>query len=225
MSLRVVWRGLLMVGFPVSWIWGDSYYTEMRKQGRWRIRGEGALWDSSWVLRRIQAVEVESPSEWIWAVCQTLHSERLFRSLRFSYTGKGEGRIQAQTWEPVARVRLALRQYYTDAQGHRLPFVRPLDLPLIEAPTWDSIALGTLLQHWQTYPLHHKLMSYIYKDSEGIWRAYLETSTETFTLGRTEHLAVGLRQLDIYLRYLTPIIGGHTCKVVLLHIPNQIVCQ
>lgn len=225
MKRRALLGGMLLIGFPIGWALGDSYYVEMRKRGRWLLQGEGSLWDSAWALRHIQAVEVESPSEWIWAVYQALRSEKAFEVLRFSYTGRGDGRIYARTAEPIARVSLPLRPYYVNARGERLPFIRPLDLPIIEAARWDSSAINNILAFWAEKPLYHAMTSRIYQDVQGIWKLYMETSSESFILGRTEHLPTAFAQLDVYLRSLQPQIGGHTCQSVLLYIPDQIVCQ
>lgn len=225
MKTRALLGGILLIGFPAGWAIGDNYYIEMRKQGHWILRGEGALWDSAWALRHIRAVEVESPSEWIWTVYQALRTEKAFEELHFSYTGQGNGKIYARTREPVARVSLPLRQYYVDAHGERLPFVLPLDLPIIEASRWDSIAISEILNFWSKNRIYHLMTARIYQDSRGVWKVYTETSSETFVLGRTEHLPTAFAQLDVYLRSLQPQIGGHACKSVLLYIPDQIVCQ
>ncbi len=216
---------LLGSGFLGSWALGDGYYMKMRKQGRWILQGEGTLWDSSWALRHIRAVEANSPSAWIWAVYKALREEEAFQSLHFSYTGRGDGRIIARTQEPVARVSLPLRQYYISAEMKRLPFIKPLDLPIIEAPRWDSTAFEIILDFWRNNPIYYQATSRIYQDSDGIWHAYLEISPETFVLGRTEHLQTGFAQMPVYLRSLQPKIGSFTCKTVLLYIPDQIVCQ
>lgn len=216
---------LLICGFSGGWALGDEYYMKMRRQGRWILQGEGTLWDSVWAHRHIQAVEAGTPSAWIWAAYKALSEEEAFQRLYFSYTGRGDGRIVARTQEPVARVSLPLRQYYLSADVKRLPFIKPLDLPIIEAPRWDSTAFGAILDFWARNPSYHQLTSRIQQGSDGLWRAYLEISPETFVLGRTEHLQTGFAQMTVYLRSLQPQIGGFTCKTVLLYIPDQIVCQ
>lgn len=212
-------------GFSGTWALSDEYYMKMRRQGRWILHGEGTLWDSAWALRHIRAVEASSPSAWIWAVSKALREEKAFQSLHFTYTGRGDGRIVARTQEPVARVSLPLRQYYISADQQRLPFIKPLDLPIIEAPRWDSTAFGLILDFWQKNPTYYKATSRMYQGSDGIWRIYLEICSETFLLGRTEHLPIGFAQMPVYLRSLQPQIGGFTCKTVLLYIPDQIICQ
>lgn len=223
--MRAFWTFFSLALFSAGWALGDGYYIKIRKSGSWYLSGEGMLWDSAWVLRHIRAVETESPSEWIWQVAQALRAERVFEKLRFSYTGKGDGRIYACTREPLARVVLPLRQYYVDKEGERLPFVKPLDLPVIEVQRWDSIAIREVLRFWQEKPLYTQLISRLYQDQTGVWQLHTEISSETFVLGRTPHLRTALEQFDVYLRSLQPHLGGHTCKVILLYIPNQIICQ
>ncbi|MCX7763798.1 MAG: hypothetical protein N2253_02760 [Bacteroidia bacterium] len=225
MSLRAVGAILVAISFSAGWAISDAYYLQMRRQGKWFLRGEGILWDTSWVFRHIRAVEADSPSEWMWNFYQTLREQGIFEHVRFIYTGRGDGYIYARTRRPMARVRLPLREYYIDAEGKRLPFVQPSDLPIIEAPRWDSTAFGLILGFFHENPIYQQLVSRLYQDSQGIWHAYLETSSEVFIMGKTEHLPIALKQLGIYLRLLSPYIGGHTCKTVLLHIPDQIVCQ
>ncbi|MCS7298146.1 MAG: hypothetical protein RMK19_08600 [Bacteroidia bacterium] len=209
-----------------GWVVGDWYYmTLMRSQGVWILRGEGPLWDSAWVVRHIQDTKSTRPSQRIWTIAQTLQQQQLFAYLHFSYTGKGHGCLSARTRIPVARIVLPPRQSYVDAEGNRLPFIRPLDLPLIELPKWDSTAIRLILTFLEKKPLYKQLISYLSQDSDGIWQAHLEISSESFILGRTIHLKDALEQLDIYLRVIQPFIGGHSCRSVLLHIPNQIVCQ
>ncbi|MEN3041538.1 MAG: hypothetical protein ABDH66_08390 [Bacteroidia bacterium] len=213
------------LGFVGGWILGDQYYTEMRRMGRWILRGEGPLWDSAWVMRHIQGVKTPSPSQWIWAISEALRKEQAFQSVHFYYTGKGEGRIYARACVPVARIKLPVRQYYIDTAGKRLPFVRPLDLPIVEALRWDSVAFAYILTFLQEKPLYRKLISRIYQEVDGTWHMHSEFGSETYVLGRTAHLPVGIYQLDVYLQSLQPKLGGHTCKRVILYIPSQIICQ
>ncbi|MCS6895990.1 MAG: hypothetical protein NZZ60_07610 [Bacteroidia bacterium] len=213
------------MGFFGGWIVGDGYYVKMRSSGKWILHGEGPLWDSAWVMRHIYAVRAPSPSMWIWSVSEALGEQQVFEAIKFHYTGKGDGRIYARTRTPIARVNLPIREYYLDAQGRRLPFVRPLDVSIVDAPRWDSIAFEHILELLREKPLYREMISRIYQEIDGVWHMHSEVSSETYVLGRTPHLRVGLRQLDVYLHSFRPMVGGNACKKVILYIPDQIICQ
>jgi hypothetical protein len=208
-----------------SWIGGEIYYETLRLRGGWRIEGKGALWDSAWIMQHVAAQASFPPAERVWRLQQELKDTRLFSHITIYYTGRGEGRLRAITREPAARVMLPLRQYYLSWEGERLPLVRPLPVPLISAPRWDSTAFAHFLSWWKLNPWYSQATSLLYQDPRGVWHGYLEIAPETFVLGRTPHLPTALSQWDVYLRSLQPKLGGRTCKSVLLYIPKQIVCQ
>jgi len=214
------------VGLAVlGWAGGDAYYLQLQKAGRWQLEGEGPLWDSVWLARHLEAYQQGDEPLSVWPLYQALEETRLFAGLRFWYTGQGQRKVSARTRTPMARVVLPMRQYYLDPEGHRLPIVHPLDLPILSATRWDSVAFAAFLAWWKAAPFYHRALSYSYQDPQGVWHAHLQVTPETFVLGRTESLPQAFAQLDVYLRLLQPKLGAFACKTVLLHIPNQIVCQ
>ncbi len=213
--------GLAVLGWAV----GDGYYSQLQQRGRWELQGEGPLWDSAWVARHLEAYQEGDAPLSTWLLYRALEETHLFAQVRFRYTGKGQGKVQALTRMPMARVVLPVRQYYLDTEGNRLPIVRPLNLPVLSALRWDSVAFAAFLAWWKAAPFYHRALSYAYQDPRGVWQAHLEVMPETFVLGRTEALPRAFAQLDVYLRLLQPKLGGFACKAVLLYIPNQIICQ
>lgn len=220
-----MWVSLIGLGLVVSWTLADSYYVKLRTQGEWYLVGSGPLWDSSWVVRTIESTGEGSPSAHLWQVYQALAETNLFEKVRVCYTGTGAVCLQAHTRKPIARIALPLRQYYVDAQGYRLPPIRQLDLPIIEAPRWDSTAIELFLHWWQEKPWYHAAVSRLYQRPDGLWLGYLEIASEVFHLGRTPHLPTALQQWDVYLRSIQPKEGGQTFHTVLLYIPGQIICE
>ncbi len=225
MRLRGFWTVFATLGAGLSWILGDSYYAALQLRGEWRLMGSGSLWDSSWVARSIEATEGPTPEKRLWNAYKALKETALFEKVQIYYTGTGVVCLQAHTRQPVARVALPLRQFYVDAEGHRLPLTRPLDLPIIETPRWDSTAIETFLRWWKAKPWYHQAVSRLYQRPDGLWIGYLEISSETFHLGRTPHLPTALQQWDVYLRAIQLKEGGYTFRTILLYIPGQIVCE
>ena len=215
--------GIAVLG--VGWKAGDDYYSLLQAQGQWYITGQGLLWDSLWVVRQIEALDGNTPQERLWHFYQDMHEMKLFRKINVYYTGKGQVYIQSILREPVARLVLPVRQYYVDKEGVRLPLVRSLDLPLIEAHKWDSTAIALFLSWWEQNPWYHRAVSRLKELPDGQWIGFLEMSPEVFWLGRVSHLGIALQQWDVYLRLLQPKLGAQYCKKVILFIPNQIICQ
>lgn len=213
--------GLAVLG----WAAGDAYYGHLQRTSRWELQGEGPLWDSAWVARHLQAYQEGDAPLSIWPLYRALEETHLFAHLRFRYTGKGQGKVQALTRTPMARVVLPVRQYYLDTEGNRLPVVRPLDLPILSVLRWDSVAFAAFLTWWKAAPFYHRALSSCHQDSRGVWQAHLEVMPETFVLGRSESLPRAFAQLNVYLRLIQPKLGGFVCETVLLHIPDQIICQ
>lgn len=225
MRLKGIWVSLVALAVGLSWVSADRYYSQLRAQGEWQLLGSGPLWDSSWIARTIESTGEASPSTRLWHVYQALSETNLFEKVRVCYTGTGRVCLEAYTRKPIARIALPLRQYYVDPQGHRLPPIRPIDLPIIEAPRWDSTAINLFLSWWQAKPWYHNAVSRLYQRPDGLWVGYLEISSEVFHLGRTPHLSTALQQWDVYLRSIQPKEGGHTFHTILLYIPGQIVCE
>ncbi|MCX7606068.1 MAG: hypothetical protein N2170_02220 [Bacteroidia bacterium] len=222
---RIGWFILVLLGTVGGWGMGDGYYTALQERGKWRLRGEGILWDSAWAARHVEAVKVFSPVERLWEFWKGLQETELFHQVRVYYTGTGDVVVQAVTRTPAARVALPLRQYYVDREGHRLPMIRSLDLPIIELGRWDSVAIAFFLGWWSAKPWYHRAVSRLYQAADGIWYGYLEIASETFVLGRTPHLPTALSQWEVYLRAIQPKQGGDACRRVILHVPGQIVCE
>ncbi|MCS7189866.1 MAG: hypothetical protein RMJ66_08385, partial [Bacteroidia bacterium] len=198
-------------------------YTQLREKGKWTLRGEGLLWDSSWIKQNIEAISTASPS--LWRTWQEIKSSGLCDKIWAFYTVKGGTHIWLRTREPIARVVLPIRQYYVDKEGNRLPVTRPLDMPVIQMHRWDSLAVGLFSSWWQKYPWYHRAVSYLQQLPDGVWQGYLEISPEQFVLGRTVHLPTALEQWEVYLRLIQPKEGGNACEKVILYIPGQIICQ
>ncbi|GIV22776.1 MAG: hypothetical protein N3A68_08140 [Bacteroidia bacterium] len=215
--------GIVILG--AGWKAGEAYYAFLQTRNKWYITGQGLLWDSLWISRQIEAIESSTQQERLWLFCQEMHKMQLFRKINVYYTGKGEVCIEGILREPVARVALPMRQYYVDREGARLPCVRSLDLPIIEAHKWDSTAIATFLGWWEKKPWYHRAVSRLKELPDGQWIGFLEVAPEIFWLGRVPHLDIALQQWDVYLRSLQPKVGIQYCKNVILFIPNQIICQ
>lgn len=216
---------LLGLGAVVGvWLGGARYYTHIMKQGEWDIVGLGGVVRHP-ELERVRQRMAGLPENWLWSVRQQLLEEIGARKIGVTFKAQGGGTIHIEMRKPIARVALPLRHFYVDGEGYRFSPLRTLDLPLLEMPRWDSTAIFTFLRWWETNSWYHRAVSCLRQDAEGIWHGYLEIAPERFVLGRTEDLAIALRQWDIYLQVLQPRIGAHRCSAVLLYVPGQIICQ
>ena len=216
--------GILWVG--VSWGGSNWYVGErLRREGRWVVEGWGPLWDSAWVARHIEA-HGEAGRGWdVWSLWVDLWEQQLFEKQALWVGADFTYRLRLQTRIPVAALRLPGRLLYVDSQGRLLPYTRALDLPILEMPRWDSLAVAFFLEWWQTDTLFYRLTSHISQDSRHVWYGYGQIFPEQFVLGRTEDLPQARRQWYYYHSLVRPRLGSNTCKSVLLHVPNQIICQ
>ncbi|MCS6790411.1 MAG: hypothetical protein NZ580_05480 [Bacteroidia bacterium] len=216
---------LLGLGAAVGvWLGGASYHAYIMERGEWDIVGLGGVVRHP-ELEQIRRRMTGSLESWLWAVRQQLLNEIGARKVEVTFKAQGGGTIQIEMRKPVARAVLPLRHFYIDGEGYRFLPLRNLDLPLVEMPRWDSVAVFTFLRWWETQPWYHRAVSCLRQDAEGIWHGYLEVAPERFVLGRTEDLPVALRHWETYLKVLQPRIGAQRCSAVLLYVPGQIICQ
>lgn len=218
----------MRIGFLITlavWVGASWYYDTLLRQGRWVVEGVGLLWDSVWVMRHIEAHGTSGQRWDVWGVWVDFERQGLFEGMALSYGGRGCYRFWAATRDPAALIQLPGGLVYVDKAGKRLPFTRPLAMPVLEMPRWDSLAIATFLAWWQSEPLAYALTSHLCQRPDGVWQWFGQIFPETFTFGRTEDLAIAVSQWRVYLERLQPKIGAQTCKNVLLYIPGQIVCQ
>ncbi len=216
----------LLIGFVlVTWGGASWYYDSLLRRGEWVIVGEGALWDSAWVVRHIEAHGERGRGWDLWGLWFDFARQGLFERLALSYEGRGGYRLKARTRTPMAIIQLPGGLAYVDKAGKRLPFTRLMAIPVLEMPRWDSLAVATFLAWWYRDSLAYALTSHVYQGPDGLWQWFGQIFPETFILGRTEDLATAISQWRVYVERLQPRIGALTCKKVLLYIPGQIVCR
>jgi len=223
--MRGFGTGLSLLLIGGSWVGASRYFDTRLAVGGWLVQGEGPLWDSIWTARHIEAHGDMGYGWDVWSVWVDLGYQRLFAYRALRYDGKGQHHLTLRTHIPVALVRLPGRFMYMDDGGRLLPHTRPLPLPVIEVPRWDSTGALIFLNWWREDSLVYRLTSHLYQDPRGVWFWYGQIFPEAFVLGRTEDLDRAIGHWQIYQMRLQPRLGSHTCKSVLLHIPGQIVCQ
>ncbi len=224
--MRVLGFGMGVLWVGVSWVGANWYFGErLRKEGRWVVWGAGPLWDSTWTARHIEA-HGEAGRGWnLWALWVDLWEQQLFERQEVWLGARLTYHLEVLTRTPVAALRLPGRLVYIDREARLLPHTRPLNLPILEMPRWDSRAARFFLTWWQEDTLFYRLSSHLYQDGRGVWYAYAQVFPETFILGRTEDLPQARRQWYYYSTLVRPRFGASTCKFVLLYVPDQIICQ
>jgi len=224
--MRVLGLGLGVLWVGVSWGGANWYYEErLRAAGKWVIEGAGPLWDSLWTARHIEA-HGEAGRGWdLWSLWVDLREQQVFMQQELWIGANWTYHLRVHTRVPAAALRLPGRLAYVDWEARILPLTRPLALPILEMPRWDSSAVRFFLSWWREDTLFHRLSSHLIQDGRGVWYGYGQIFPERFVLGRTEDLPWARRQWYLYHTLVRPRIGANTCKSVLLHIPNQIVCQ
>ncbi len=209
-----------------TWTGANWYFTKrLRSEGQWRVWGSGPLWDSAWTARHIEA-HGEVGRGWdLWSLWVDLKEQQLFDQQQLWIGARLNYHLSVHTRVPVAAIRLPGRLLYMDRETRLLPYTRYLNLPVLEMPRWDSSAASFFLTWWQEDTLFYRLSSHLYQDNRGVWHAYAQIFPETFIFGRTDDLSQARLQWYHYNTLVRPYLGANTCKIVLLHIPNQIVCQ